>query len=64
MSIMPICEMCGENESSITKCKKCGLKFCEYCGEVEAKQCIECFDGSDDDNGDDDDDDDNYADWR
>ena len=23
--------------------------FCEYCGEVEAKQCIECYDDSDDD---------------
>ena len=59
MSTMPICEACGEDESTITKCKTCGMKFCEYCGSVEEKQCIECLDNSDDDKDDDED-----TDWR
>lgn len=58
MRAMPICDVCGENESSITKCKTCGTQFCEYCGEVEAKQCIACFEGSDNDS-----DDDKDSDW-
>ena len=58
---MPICEVCGEDETTVTKCKTCGLNFCEYCGEVETKQCIECDDGSDDDE---DSDDNENSNWR
>jgi len=58
---MPICNVCGEEEEIVTKCKTCGANFCEYCGEVEAKQCIECYDDSDDDEDSDDEKDD---DWR
>ena len=56
--IMPICNVCGEEEEKVTKCKTCGTNFCEYCGEVEAKQCIDCLDGSDDDEDSDDEQDD------
>jgi hypothetical protein len=52
---MPICEMCGEEEDIVTKCKTCGMQFCEFCGSVDDKQCIECLDNSDDDNDDDED---------
>ena len=44
---MPICEFCGVEEDIVTKCKTCGTKFCEYCGSVEDKQCIECLDNID-----------------
>ena len=47
MSIMPICEFCGVEEDVVTNCKICGTKFCEYCGSVEDKQCIECLDNID-----------------
>jgi hypothetical protein len=46
---MPICEVCGEEDTSVTKCKTCNVKFCEYCGSVEDRQCIECIEYSDDD---------------
>ena len=53
---MPTCEVCGEEESSVTKCKTCGTKFCEYCGSVEERQCIVCLEDGDDDEED--------SDWR
>jgi hypothetical protein len=56
----PICEVCGVEEDTITKCKTCGIKFCEYCGSVEERKCIDCLDNDEDDY--DDDDDDNYDD--
>ena len=56
---MPICEVCGEEETSTTKCKTCGTKFCEYCDSVEDKLCIQCMDNDDEDDDDEEDDD-----WR
>ena len=46
---MPTCELCGEVEDSVTKCKTCGKNFCEYCGHVDDKLCIECMDSDDED---------------
>lgn len=59
MIAMPTCEVCGEVEDSVTKCKTCGTKFCEYCGYVDDKLCIECMDSDDEDDDDEKDDD-----WR
>jgi hypothetical protein len=52
------CEICGEVESPITKCKTCGRKFCEYCGSDEDTLCIECLEYYDDEYKDDEED------WR
>jgi hypothetical protein len=41
---MPKCECCGETEEKIYKCKRCGTRFCEYCGSPEDRLCIECLD--------------------
>ena len=48
---MTICEVCGEEEDTVTKCKTCGTTFCEFCGSVDDKQCIACLetDNEDDD---------------
>ena len=56
---MPTCEVCGEDEDTVTKCKTCGIKFCEYCGSREDKLCIQCMEDDDED-----DDDENDDDWR
>jgi hypothetical protein len=61
---LPSCEVCGEEEDTLTKCKKCGVKFCEYCGSVEGKLCIDCIENDDDWDYDDDYDDDEDSDWR
>jgi hypothetical protein len=45
---MPICELCGEEEEVVTKCKSCGKLFCEYCGVDESRMCMECLDEEDD----------------
>ena len=45
---MPKCEVCEEDEDTVTKCKTCGTTFCEYCGSAEDKQCILCLDNEDD----------------
>jgi hypothetical protein len=46
---MPICEICGEDEELVTKCKKCGKLFCEYCGSSDDRLCNDCLDYEDDD---------------
>jgi hypothetical protein len=53
---MTICEVCGEEEDIVTKCKTCGTQFCEFCGSVDDKTCIACLDNiyEDDDDKDDD----------
>ena len=60
MRAMPICELCGEEETSVIKCMICSTRFCEYCGSVEDKKCIECLDYADED----DDDGKEDSDWR
>jgi hypothetical protein len=41
---MPICAICGENMEHVTRCKMCGEKFCQDCGNTAAKLCIYCDD--------------------
>jgi len=40
---VPECELCGENEEKLYKCKTCGTMFCEYCGVVEERICLNCM---------------------
>ena len=40
---MPMCELCGEYEPTIFKCKICDTLFCEYCGDAEEEVCINCL---------------------
>lgn len=47
---MAVCAICGE-EDTLVKCKKCGKKFCEYCGDSEEKTCVDCLDEMEDDEG-------------
>jgi hypothetical protein len=42
VSIIPECEICGEEADKFTKCKSCGAKFCEDCGSVIEKLCEFC----------------------
>jgi hypothetical protein len=60
---MPTCEVCGEEEETVTKCKSCGTRFCEYCGLVEDKQCMVCQDFNDEGDSKKDEDDED-SDWR
>ena len=50
---MPICEICGEEENTVIKCKTCEVRFCEYCGSVEDKKCIECLELRDEEDAED-----------
>ena len=45
---VPVCEICYEEESKVATCKTCGAQFCEYCGSIGIKLCIDCG-GLDDD---------------
>lgn len=40
---MPKCELCGENEEKLYRCETCGTMFCEYCGVVEDRICLNCM---------------------
>jgi hypothetical protein len=41
---MSVCSICGEDTDSLIKCKECGARFCEYCGDHEDKLCDYCYD--------------------
>jgi hypothetical protein len=40
---MPECELCGEDVDKLYECKMCGTMFCEYCGLVEDRICLNCM---------------------
>jgi len=40
---MTRCEFCYVEEERIYKCKKCGTRFCMYCGSPEDKLCLRCL---------------------
>jgi len=44
---MSVCAVCGE-EDTLYKCKKCGISFCDYCGESEEKLCENCLEETED----------------
>lgn len=39
---MSVCEFCG-TEDEVYKCKRCGALFCEYCGSVGKRLCVDCL---------------------
>jgi hypothetical protein len=41
---MSECEFCGETGKKIHKCKVCRAKFCEDCGLVDERLCMNCLD--------------------
>jgi hypothetical protein len=42
------CEICGQSTGKLYTCKRCGKRFCHYCGGVAEKLCIECLKASED----------------
>ncbi|MCW1301281.1 MAG: hypothetical protein QW507_01880 [Candidatus Nanoarchaeia archaeon] len=40
---MPRCEICSNEVSKVYKCKSCGAKFCENCGDVDKLICEDCL---------------------
>jgi len=50
---------------NLTRCKVCGDRFCEECGDTAEKICLFCLDDeADDDWDDDEDDEDEDEDWK
>jgi len=41
---MPRCTICDEMVDKVTKCRVCGEKFCEDCGDPKSKVCTFCED--------------------
>lgn len=39
---MPVCEVCGDEIDSVTRCRKCDILFCDECGSVEDRLCLFC----------------------
>ena len=46
---MPTCAVCGMESNNLTRCKVCGDRFCEECGDTDAKKCLFCLDDEADD---------------
>lgn len=36
------CEICGYEEVSLFKCRRCGARFCSECGSPSENLCIDC----------------------
>lgn len=45
---MPECIVCGMESDTLYKCKVCGDRFCEECGDTEEKICLFCLDEEED----------------
>jgi len=41
---MPTCAVCGLESNNLTRCKICGDRFCEECGDKDEKICLFCLD--------------------
>ena len=52
---MPECIVCGMESDKLYKCKKCGDRFCEECGDVEQMLCLFCLDEGEEDSWEDED---------
>ncbi|MFB0558556.1 MAG: hypothetical protein ACETVY_05525 [Candidatus Bathyarchaeia archaeon] len=46
---MPECVVCGMESDKLYKCKRCGERFCEECGDIEEKLCLFCLDEEEED---------------
>ncbi len=40
---MPVCELCGKKVKVVYKCKACGARFCENCGDKNRLLCDDCI---------------------
>ncbi len=40
---MSKCSICEEEKEKLYKCKSCGFKFCEECGNLDLMMCEYCF---------------------
>ena len=40
---MPICEICKKKKKTTFKCKECGAKHCDKCGDVDRELCLDCL---------------------
>ncbi len=45
---MPECIVCGMESDTLYKCKVCGERFCEECGDMDEKICLFCLDEEED----------------
>lgn len=45
---MPECIVCGMESDTLYKCKVCGDRFCEECGDTDKKLCLFCLDEEED----------------
>jgi hypothetical protein len=45
---MPECIVCGMESDTLYKCKVCGDRFCEECGDTDQKLCLFCLDEEED----------------
>ncbi len=45
---MPECIVCGMESDTLYKCKVCGERFCEECGDTDEKICLFCLDEEED----------------
>lgn len=45
---MPECMICGMESDTLYKCKVCGDRFCEECGDTEQKLCLYCLEMEED----------------
>jgi hypothetical protein len=41
---MPTCAVCGMESTNLARCKICGDRFCEECGDKAEKICLFCLD--------------------
>jgi len=46
---MPECIVCGMESDFLYKCKICGDRFCEECGDTDQKLCLFCLDNEEGD---------------
>jgi hypothetical protein len=44
VNIMAKCAVCEMESDNLYKCKRCGDRFCEVCGDIEEKLCLFCLD--------------------
>jgi hypothetical protein len=39
---MPLCSICGDEVGNVVKCKECGERYCEGCGDLDKRLCYFC----------------------
>jgi len=44
---MPECEVCKNTVDMISTCRGCDILFCDNCGSVRERLCIDCLEYDD-----------------